>query len=157
MLRIKIIVVDRTRLPFLQEGESFYMQRIRRYAPLEWIEVRPARMTKGRAGEEILQREGQEILRRLGPQDYPVALDPSGRTRRSEELAAWLGRLSEEGVERLSFVIGGPLGLSEEVRKNSRETLSLSRLTLTHEMSRLLLLEQLYRAFTILRGEKYHK
>ena len=82
MLRIKLIVVDRTRLSFLQEGESFYMQRIRRYAPLEWIEVRPARMTKGRAGEEILQREGKEILRRLGPQDYPVALDPAGRTRR---------------------------------------------------------------------------
>ncbi|MEW6668045.1 MAG: 23S rRNA (pseudouridine(1915)-N(3))-methyltransferase RlmH [Thermodesulfobacteriota bacterium] len=157
MLRIKLIVVDRTRLSFLQEGEAFYMQRIRRYAPLEWVEVRPARMTKGRSGEEILRQEAQEILRRLGPQDYPVALDPSGRARRSEELAAWLGRLSEGGVEWLSFIIGGPLGLSEEVRKHSREVLSLSPLTLTHEMCRLLLLEQLYRAFTILRGEKYHK
>lgn len=157
MLRIKLIVVDRTRLSFLREGEAFYAERIRRYAPLEWIEVRPARMTKGRAGEEILQQEGQEILRRLGPQDYAVALDRAGRAFHSEELAAWLRRLSDGGVEWLSFVIGGPLGLSEEVRKNSREVLSLSRLTLTHEMSRLLLLEQLYRAFTILRGEKYHK
>lgn len=157
MLRIKLIVVDRTRLSFLQEGEAFYLQRIRRYAPLEWIEVRPARMTKGRAGGEILQQEGQEILRRLGPQDHPVALDRSGRAYDSEELAAWLGRLSQGGVEWLSFVIGGPLGLSEEVLKHSREVLSLSRLTLTHEMSRLLFLEQLYRAFTILRGEKYHK
>lgn len=157
MLRIKLIVVDRTRLPFLQEGESFYLQRIRRYAPLEWIEVKPARMTKGRAGEEILQQEGREIQRRLSPQDYPVALDRSGRTCSSEELAAWLGSLSARGVEWLSFVIGGPLGLSEEVRKCSREVLSLSRLTLTHEMSRLLLLEQIYRAFTILKGEKYHK
>ena len=138
-------------------SQSFYLQRIRRYAPLEWIEVKPARMTKGRTGEEILQQEGREIQRRLAPQDYTVALDRSGRTCSSEELAAWLGSLSARGVEWLSFVIGGPLGLSEEVRKNSRETLSLSRLTLTHEMSRLLLLEQLYRAFTILRGEKYHK
>jgi 23S rRNA (pseudouridine1915-N3)-methyltransferase len=157
VLRIKLVVVDRTRLSFLQEGESFYLQRIRRYAPLEWIEVKPARMTKGRAGEEILQQEGREIQRRLGPQDYAVALDRSGRACRSEELAAWLASLSERGVEWLSFIIGGPLGLSEEVRKSSRETLSLSRLTLTHEMSRLLLLEQIYRAFTILKGEKYHK
>jgi 23S rRNA (pseudouridine1915-N3)-methyltransferase len=151
------MVVDRTRLSFLQEGESFYAERIRRYAPLEWIVVKPARITKGRPGEEILRMEGREMLRRLGPQDHSVALDRTGRALNSEELAAWLGRLSEGGVEGLSFLIGGPLGLSEEVRKRSREVLSLSRLTLTHEMSRLLLLEQLYRAFTILRGEKYHK
>jgi 23S rRNA (pseudouridine1915-N3)-methyltransferase len=150
-------VVDRTRLPFLRDGESFYIRRVRRYATLQWTEVRPAKMTRGRPEEEILVEEGKNILKRVTPQDFLVALDPSGRLCGSAELAGWLDELSERGVEWVNFVIGGPLGLSREVLGRSREILALSRFTLTHEMSRLLLLEQIYRAYTILRGEKYHK
>jgi len=157
VLRIKVIVVDRTRLPFLRDGESFYTRRVRRYATLEWTEVRPAKMSRGRPEEEILGEEGHNILKRISAEDFLVALDRSGRLYDSARLAGWLDELSERGVERLTFVIGGPLGLSGEVLGRSREILALSRLTLTHEMSRLLLLEQLYRAYTILRGEKYHK
>lgn len=157
MLRIKLIVVDRTRQPFLKEGESFYIQRVRRYAALEWVEVRPAKMAKGRPDEEILGEEARSIAKRVAKDDYAVALDRSGRTRSSEELALWLQSLEGRGVGCVAFLIGGPLGLSREALAGCRETLSLSALTLTHEMSRLLLLEQIYRAFTILHGEKYHK
>lgn len=157
MLKIKVIVVDRTRQPFLREGESFYFKRIRRYAVLEWIEVRPAKVNKCRPDEEILAEEGQNLIKRLSPRDHTVALDRSGRSTTSEGLALWLKELSERGADCVSFLIGGPLGLSDEVLARSREVLSLSGLTLTHEMSRLLLLEQIYRAFTILKGEKYHK
>jgi 23S rRNA (pseudouridine1915-N3)-methyltransferase len=157
MLKIRVIAVDRTRSPFLKEGESFYLKRLRRYAQVEWAEVKPARISKGRPVGEILSDESEKIGRRLIHRDYLVALDRSGHQYDSEELAAWLDGLSTGAGGWISFIIGGPLGLSRELMERSHNTLSLSRLTLTHEMSRLILLEQLYRAFTIMRGESYHK
>jgi 23S rRNA (pseudouridine1915-N3)-methyltransferase len=157
MLKIRVIAVDRTRSPFLKEGESFYLKRLRRYAQVEWAEVKPARISKGRPVGEILSDESEKIGRRLIHRDYLVALDRSGHQYDSEELAAWLDGLSTGAGGWISFIIGGPLGLSRELMERSHKTLSLSRLTLTHEMSRLILLEQLYRAFTIMRGESYHK
>ena len=157
MLKLKIIVVDRTRSSFLKAGESFYLERLRKYVQVEWIEVKPAKIKKSRPEEEILSIEGQAIGRKLAPRDYRVLLDRSGHAFDSEELAAWLDNLSTSTGGWVSFIIGGPLGLSQELLDQAGKILSLSRLTLTHEMSRLLLLEQLYRAFTILRGERYHK
>ena len=156
MLRIKIIVVDRTRSPFLSEGESFYLKRLRRYANAEWLEVKAVPIKKGKADEEIRAAEGRSILKKLGPQDYLLSLDRTGKPYDSEGLAAHIEKLAGAHAS-LTFLIGGPLGLSEQILKSSHEILSLSRMTLTHEMSRLILLEQLYRVFTILHGEKYHK
>ena len=157
MPKIRLIVVDRTRSPFLKEGESFYIERLQKYARVEWVEIKPTKIKKGLSTEEILATEGQKMARRLGPRDYLVSLDRSGDQHDSEGLAAWLNKLATGAWDRITFIVGGPLGLSREILERSRKILSLSRLTLTHEMSRLLLLEQLYRAFTILRGEKYHK
>ena len=158
MLKVKIIVVGRTRSSFLKEGESFYLKRLRKYVLVKWIEVKPARIKKGRPTEEVLSAEGQTIARSLAPRDYLVALDRAGHPYDSAGLAAWLEKLSVSVAgDWVSFIIGGPLGLSREILERSQKVLSLSNLTLTHEMSRLLLLEQLYRAFTIWRGEKYHK
>ena len=91
------------------------------------------------------------------PTDYLVALDRSGQQYDSEGLAAWFDKLSMERGGWISFVIGGPLGLPSDLLKRAQKVLSLSSLTLTHEMCRLFLLEQVYRAFTIMKGEKYHK
>jgi 23S rRNA (pseudouridine1915-N3)-methyltransferase len=157
VLKLKVIVIDRTRSPFLKEGETFYLKRLRKYTQVQWIEVKPAKIKKGRTTEEILTAEGETIIRSLGPRDYLVPLDRSGHQYDSAELAARLDKLSLIAGGWVRFIIGGPLGLSRDILERAREILSLSRLTLTHEMSRLLLLEQLYRAFTILRGEKYHK
>ena len=157
MLKIRVIVVDRTRSSFLNEGESSYLKRLQRYVQVEWIEVKPARITKGRLEEEILLSEGQAIGRRLEPRDYTVALDRSGHQVDSEGLAGWLEGLSTTTTGWVCFLIGGPLGLPKQLLERANKVLSLSRLTLTHEMSRLILLEQLYRAFTIMKGEKYHK
>ena len=156
MLKIKIIVVDRTRSTFLAQGEAFYLDRLKRYAHTEWLETKPVRMTKDIPVQRILDLEGNFITKRLLPQDYAIALDRSGKALDSEGMAAWIERLSISH-NRLAFVIGGPLGLSGTILNRANETLSLSRLTLTHEMSRLFLLEQLYRAFTIINNEKYHK
>ena len=157
MLTLKTIVVDRTRSSFLKEGEAFYLKRLRRYVRMEWIEVKPARIKKGRSDKEILATENRNIDQKLTPRDYLVPLHSSGHPFNSEELAEWLDRLSARTGACVTFVIGGPLGLSQDLLDRGQEILSLSHLTLTHEMARLVLLEQLYRAFTILRGEKYHK
>lgn len=100
--------------------------------------------------------EGKSISRRLLSRDYVIALDRTGRGYNSEGFAERIQGLSVT-YERLAFVVGGPLGLSSEILNNADEILSLSRFTLTHEMSRLFLLEQLFRAFTIINNEKYHK
>jgi len=157
MISIRIIVVDRTRPPFLAEGEAFYLKRVQHYAQLEWIEVKPVKMTKGRPEAEILNLEGQAMIRKRALKDYLVVLDRSGRQYASEEFAGRLEKAALNAGGRITFMIGGPLGLSKEVLSKADEILSLSKFTFTHEMSRVILLEQIYRAFTILKGEKYHK
>jgi len=154
MLKIRFIVVDRTRAPFLKEGESLYLERLRKYARVEWIEVKPVKIEKGRSTEDVLTLEERRIAKRLKPHDYLVSLDRTGQQYDSQDLSAWLDRLSTNTRDWVCFTIGGPLGLSKRLLARSHEVLSLSRLTLTHEMSRLLLLEQLYRSFTILQGQK---
>ena len=156
MLKIKIIVVDRTRSSFLKQGESFYLERLQRYAHTEWVEIKPAKIKKSTPADSILTAEGAFIAKRLSPRDYVVALDRSGTAYDSKGLAARIEKISRYNL-RLAFIIGGPLGLSKTILDGANEIFSLSRLTLTHEMSRLILLEQLYRAYTIIHNEKYHK
>jgi len=157
MPKITIIVVDHTRSPFLAEGEVFYLKRLKNYARVEWIEVKPVKMTKGRPEQEIRNLEGQALIRKRVPKDYLIALDRCGRQYESEEFARRLDKLMANATGGITFMAGGPLGLSREALTEVDEILSLSKFTLTHEMSRVVLLEQIYRAFTILKGEKYHK
>ena len=156
MSKIKFIVVGNTRSSFLKQGEVFYLERLQRYAPTEWIEVRPQKVSKGRSREEILRVEARSIKQKCLPDDHVIALDLKGKEYDSEGLAALVEQLSQT-PKRLCFVIGGPLGLSNEVLDTASDIVSLSKMTLTHEMSRLVLLEQLYRAHTIIKGQKYHK
>jgi 23S rRNA (pseudouridine1915-N3)-methyltransferase len=157
MIKIRIIVVDRTRSPFLAEAEAFYLKRLRNYAQVEWTEVKPVKMTKGRPEEEILRLEGQALMHKRVPRDYLLALDRSGHQYDSEGFAGHLEKVALNATGGVTFMIGGPLGLSKSALAEADEILSLSRFTLTHEMSRVLVLEQIYRALTILKGEKYHK
>jgi 23S rRNA (pseudouridine1915-N3)-methyltransferase len=157
MLKLKFIMVDKTRSPFLKEGEGFYLDRIKRYSQAEWIEVRPTRIVKGISDEEVKKAEGHAILQKIAPGDFLIALDKSGRQYSSEELAEWLKKLSLDIRGSVAFTIGGPVGLSAEIVQKAGAVMSLSKMTLTHEMSRIVLLEQVYRAFTIINGEKYHK
>ncbi len=156
MIKTKIIVVDRTRSSFLKEGEYFYLERLRPYTQMEWREVRPVRIKKGTSTTRALNTEGEAIAKGLLPRDYVIALDRMGKAYVSKKLAKRIEQLSLTH-SRLAFVIGGPLGLSKTILSRADEVLSLSQFTLTHEMSRLLLLEQLYRAFTIINHENYHK
>jgi 23S rRNA (pseudouridine1915-N3)-methyltransferase len=123
---------------------------------VEWKETKPAKIRRGRSTREILEAEGKEILKGLQPTDYVFALDRPGQTYDSESFAAHIEKLALR-QPTLCFVVGGVLGLSGSVHERAQEDLSLSAFTLTHEMARLLLLEQVYRAFTIMHHEKYHK
>ena len=133
-----------------------YAERIRHYIPFD-IEVIPElKNTKGISQNEQKQREGELILRSLQTGDYIVLLDEHGSERTSMEFAAWMQKKMSAGPKRLVFIIGGPYGFSENVHKRGNEEISLSRMTLSHQMVRMLFVEQIYRAMTILNGEPYH-
>lgn len=156
-MKIKIIVVDRTRSPFIKGGEADYTRRMKKFAPVEWIEVKPVKIEKGISDDMVRQREGEAIFKKLDINDYVIALDSGGKQYDSENLAAWIESLSIKVRGSVCFIIGGSVGLSPEILNKADQVLSLSKLTLTHEMCRLLLIEQIYRAFTIIKGHKYHK
>lgn len=153
-MRLRIIAVGRDRSGLYQPAIEEYAKRIARYARLEIVEVPEARKHAGtpRAREE----EAESLLGRLGDRERVVVLDERGKEHTSVDfarrLAAWL-----EGGRDVSLVIGGSDGLGEALLARAEERLSLSRLTLAHRLARLVLLEQVYRGFTILRGEPYHK
>lgn len=156
MIKIRIILLDRTREGFIRKGEEHYLKRIKRYTKIEYLALKPVKHGR-RSDKEILELEKSAILKSITKGDYIVSLDSKGKEFHSEEFAFWLKGLHEKHNGWVTFLIGGPLGLDQELLELSHLRLSLSRLTFTHEMSRLILLEQIYRAFTILRGEPYHK
>ena len=157
MLKLNLIVVDRTRSSFIKEGEEEYLKRLKRFAACKWTEVKAVRITKSTPDEEVIRKEGENILAKIEQGDYIIALDRTGRQCSSESFAAMFKKLSIENKSRVCFVIGGPLGLSKDVLLRADHIMSISEMTLTHEMVRLILAEQIYRAFTILGGHKYHK
>lgn len=153
-MRIRVLAVGRDRSGLYRPALEEYARRLEHYARFEVVEVPEARRHAGtpRARDE----EGEALLARLRDGERVVALDERGKEPSSQELALRLGGWLAGGRD-LAFVVGGADGLSEAVRARADESLSLSRLTLAHRLARLVLLEQLYRAFTILRGEPYHK
>jgi 23S rRNA (pseudouridine1915-N3)-methyltransferase len=156
-VKTTVLWVGKTRAGFLAEGVDHYARLVARYGPFETRAVREARILPKSDPARVVDEEGERLLASLPAAAHLVALDPGGQALDSPGLAAYIRRRREEGVKELVFAIGGPLGLAETVRRRARLVLSVSALTLTHEMVRLVLLEQLYRAETILRGEPYHK
>jgi len=154
MLSISIIKVGQIKEPFFQEGLEEYSRRLRPYARLEVRSVRDFPLEGGRS----VAREGELIqkeIQRAAP-DVLVALDERGKLLSSEQLARFVERRAVEGLSRIAFVVGGTMGLAQEVLGRADLRLSLSRLTFPHQMVPLILSEQLYRSFKILRGEPYH-
>ncbi len=157
MIRLNFIMVDRTRASYIKEGEEEYLKRLKRFISYKWTEVRPVKISKGVSDEEVIRREGEHIIEKIEHGDYLIVLDKGGRQYSSEGFASLIKKLADENRGQVCFIIGGPLGLSEDVKKKANLIISLSEMTLTHEMVRLILTEQIYRAFTIMEGHKYHK
>ncbi|RJR44918.1 MAG: 23S rRNA (pseudouridine(1915)-N(3))-methyltransferase RlmH, partial [Deltaproteobacteria bacterium] len=140
---------------FIQEGLAFYQKRLRPFLQLSLKSVRAEKEEGKLPPETIKAREGERLRAAIPPKSYVVALDPRGKELDTGEFAAWLTN-REEDARPLAFLIGGHLGLDPATLNQAHERLALSRLTLTHELSRLILLEQLYRALTIKSGHPYH-
>ena len=154
-MKTELIVVGKTADKHFQAGIDDYVRRVGHYMPFAITVIPDLKSTRSLSEEQQRQSEGEQILRLLQPGDTVVLLDERGKEMRSTELARWLEqkRLS---ARRLVFVIGGPYGFSQAVYDRANEMLSLSRLTFSHQMVRLVFTEQLYRACTIIKGEPYH-
>ncbi len=155
-MTIELIWVGRTHAGFIEEGVREYQNRLKHYARLTIKELPDIKQAKNLSREQIKEAEGRLILGLLSPSDYLVLLDERGQQRDSVELAQWIGGLLNRSTRKLSLVVGGAYGFSPEVYQRADEKLSLSRLTFSHQLIRIVFTEQLYRAFTILRGEPYH-
>ena len=148
-------MVGKTRQGFIREGLAFYQKRLNPLMQLSLKSVREEKEGGGLNPETLKLKEGERLQAQMPPRSWVVALDPKGREFTTAEFAAWLGQ-REELARPITFLIGGHWGLSEQMLAAADERLALSRLTLTHEMARLILLEQLYRALTIKMGHPYH-
>ena len=153
-MRLRLIWVGKTKSEPLRSLVDDYLRRLSRFARCEVTELREGAGADDRA---VLAEEGKRIADAVAAGSFVVLLDVEGRQWSSPELAAELERWQNEGRKEVAFVVGGHLGVSEEVRARADVRWSLSRLTLTHEMARVVLAEQLYRGFTILRGLPYQK
>lgn len=154
-MRFLLISVGKIRAKEMSSLVGEYENRAGRYWPLEVVEVREE-SARSRTAAEVKAKEGERLLEAVGGA-LVVACDERGTMLRSEEFAEWLREEREKAVRDVAFVIGGAYGLSEELLARAERRMALARWTLPHELARLVLVEQLYRAGTILRGEPYHK
>ena len=159
-MKIKVVTVGKLKEKYLKDGIAEYSKRISRFAKLEMIELADEK-TPDRASEsenqKILEIEGQRILSKVADRDFVIVLAIEGKMFSSEEFSKQLEEASIKGFSTLTFIIGGSLGLAQDVKKRSNLSVSFGRLTLPHQLMRLVLVEQIYRAFTIQQGSPYHK
>ena len=155
-MKIHLIVVGKTTDRHMEALIAEYTKRVGHYVPFSMEVIPELRNAKSLSFEQQKEREGEMILRCLGEGDWVALLDEGGQEFRSVEFARYVDRRCASGARRLVFVVGGPYGFSKAVYDRSREKISLSRMTFSHQMVRLFFVEQLYRAMTILRGEPYH-
>ena len=155
-MKIVLPFLGKTKDSFIEQGIQEYSGRLRHYTDLNLTTLK-TKKKKGWTSEQERQEEGRVLLSVVSPAAVKVVLDSSGKQLASEELADRISRWEQEGRKQAAFLIGGPTGHSNEVLAQADFRLSLSRMTFTHDMVRMFLLEQLYRAYTIKAGEKYHK
>ena len=158
-MKIKVYCIGKLKEQYLKDGINEYIKRISTYSQIEIIEVNDSKVKDNPNPfdiEKTKNEEGERILK-LIKNDYLVGLDLNKNEPTSEEFAQFLQSKLVEGGSNISFVIGGSYGLSDELKKRCNSSISLSKLTFLHQMTRLILLEQIYRAFKILNNETYHK
>lgn len=159
-MRIKIITVGKLKEKYLVLGINEYLKRLKSYAKIEIIEVADEKAPENLSDAEMVkvkEKEGERILAKLSENDYLFALAINGKQPSSEEFAKEIEQLGISGKSQLAFVIGGSLGLSEQVLQRSQQQISFGKMTYPHQLMKLILLEQIYRSFRIQRGEPYHK
>lgn len=159
-MKIKIICVGKLKEKYLKDGIAEYVKRMGRFAKCEIIEL-PDEKTPDQASpaekNNILAKEGDKILAKIGDRDYVIALAIEGKQSSSEDFANQMSKVTLAGSSTITFIIGGSLGLDARVKKRASHLMSFGLLTLPHQLMRLILVEQIYRAFMIQQGSPYHK
>jgi len=156
-MQLHLVFLGKTQLPAADQGIERYLKRLQHYRPVTVHQLKAARIGRKTDTAEVQEQEALRIDKLVPRQDYLVAWDERGEQMSSLEFSRYLQQLENAGVGKVWMVLGGPLGLAERIRHSARRVLSLSRMTLAHDLARLVVVEQLYRAFTILKGEPYHK
>ncbi len=155
-MKITLAVIGKTEVGFVRQGIEEYVKRLQHYVAFNIQYIGDARNTRNMSEAQQKVAEGRSLLASLETSDHVVLLDEHGTERTSVDYSQWLERRMASGCKRLVFVVGGPYGFSPEVYDRANEKISLSKMTFPHELVRLIFVEQLYRAFTILRHEPYH-
>lgn len=159
-MKITIVSVGKLKEKYLKQGIQEYLKRLSTYAKVKIIEVADEKAPENLSEAQMLdvkQKEGERILSHIQPDTYVITLEINGKMLTSEQFASKLDELATYGKSKIAFVIGGSLGISADVQNRSDLALSFSKMTFPHQVMRLILLEQVYRAFRINRGEPYHK
>lgn len=156
-MKIKIIALGKIKEKFLKEGIDEFLRRLTPYASVEIIELSPIEIKDEHLTERVLDEEGDKILSHIKPQSFVITMEILGKQFSSEEFAKKINSLTNEGQSEIVFVIGSSCGLSKKVSARSNLKMSMSKMTFLHQFARLLLVEQIYRAFKIIKGETYHK
>ncbi len=156
-MKIKIIALGKIKEKFLKDGIDEFLKRLTPYTSLEIIELSPIEIKDENLKERVLDQEGEKILSAIKPHSYVITLEIKGKELSSEEFAEKIDELTNAGIPEVVFVIGSSCGHSKEVSKRADFKLSMSKMTFLHQFARLLLVEQIYRAFKIIKKENYHK
>ncbi|HLG04020.1 MAG TPA: 23S rRNA (pseudouridine(1915)-N(3))-methyltransferase RlmH [Bacteroidia bacterium] len=155
-MKLTFLFTGKTETAWIQTGLGEYLSRLKHYADVEVLELLSPRNAGRMEPAEQNKTEGELQLSKIRESDYLILLDERGKEHDSTGLAAWLEKLHGSGQKRIIFLVGGPFGFSPAIYKRANAQLSLSRGTFSHQMVRVILAEQIYRAFTIIKGKKYH-
>jgi len=155
-MKLQLWSIGKDHEAYVKPGVDDFTKRISRYYPVEWMIIAPPRNAGALSPADMKKKEGDMLLESIGKDDHLVALDERGRQLTSEGLAQFIQARANESIRNLIFLIGGAYGLDDRILQRANHKWSLSQLTLPHQLVRLVLAEQLYRACTIQRNEKYH-
>lgn len=155
-MKIQLLTIGKTEEKYLNSGIDLYLKRLKHYISFKITEIPDLKNTKNLSQEQQKQKEAELLLKHIKPTDYVCLLDERGKSLSSPELAQWINKLMVQSTSQLILVIGGPYGFHATIYERANMQLSLSAMTFSHQMIRLFVVEQIYRAFTILKGEPYH-
>lgn len=155
-MKISLLVIGKTEADYLKKGIDIYLKRLKHYVPFSMDLIPALKNTKNLTEEQQKQKEGELILSQIKPGEILILLDEKGKQYSSVKFARYMEKMMIAGTRSIVFVVGGPYGFSEQVYQKANNKISLSDMTFSHQMVRLIFVEQIYRAMTILKGEPYH-
>jgi len=157
LVKLKFIFVGKTKEPWIAEGMKHYQKMLSKFAELEFVNIKDEKITQHSSEKMVLEKEGERVLKYLDKKGFSFVLDQKGKMFSTEEMAGLFKEKMSQGYNDFIFITGGALGLSPELIDSADFKLSLSKMTFPHQLVRLILLEQVYRVFSIIEGRKYHK